>query len=774
MMDSAPITMDEVVDAANEQKTGETGTETAMDVDIQETTVQREIDDEIKIIPSNEETWMNLRFDTKDHGLLWYKCYAHDKGFSVRETGGVKRTSNNKPCEVVRYFGGRCNKEGWRKGSTNNPANDDQQPRSRIRKEDRWDCKAVIRFQLEDSSQKYYISSWLDEHNHKMIPPSSRQFMRSNRTMNEVQKFLIDMYHKAGISIQSSFQALCLAAGGRENVGFTQMDHKNYIGTKRQKTMKFGEATMIYHHFKSEASMDPAFFYEIQVDINEEIASIFWADGCMRMDYFYFGDTISFDTTYRTNKNARPLALFVGFNNYRETCVFGAALLYDETSATFDWLFKQFLICMNGKEPGAVFTDQAAAIAAGIRTALPHTYHGLCTFHITMNAKSNGLWWSPFLEELSFLMYDLETEDEFDYYWKKMLENCFNEEEEEEGKKLTSKIEAWLQNLHKVRSKWSSAWLKDHFACGMRSSQLSESCNSHLRKYLQSKLTLWEFFIQFNNLLEAKRHKELRSDYEALNTIPYLVFTNSEVLQQFVTKYTQNIFGNMQDEYSKSIKYHIRPNNSKDIDGMFAYELHKLDQQRNPIDKRIVMVDFVERKLICSCKMFEKCGWLCRHVLRAIDHLGYGGHPEILNIHTRYILKRWTYDAKSGDFTLPAVQDTAERVYCSRVKQLTGSMNLLATRTCMDDDIYKMLEEGMQALKIRDESMMPAMKFGQPSTSTEAELNPASSESEPHWAKALKVRTDPFKSRTRRKNRIEIIRERRRQTKLQERAAEGK
>ncbi|CAI0540080.1 unnamed protein product [Linum tenue] len=47
-------------------------------------------------------------------------------------------------------------------------------------------------------------------------------------------------------------------------------------------------------------------------------------------------------------------------------------------------------------------------------------------------------------------------------------------------------------------------------------------------------------------------------------------------------------------------------------------------------------------------------------------------------------------------------------------------MNLLATCTCMDDDIYKMLEEGMQTLKICAESMMPAMKFGQPSTSMEA------------------------------------------------------
>ncbi|CAN0925412.1 Protein FAR1-RELATED SEQUENCE 7, partial [Linum grandiflorum] len=58
------------------------------------------------------------------------------------------------------------------------------------------------------------------------------------------------------------------------------------------------------------------------------IESLFWADGRMQMDYHYFGDSISFDTTYRTNDMFRPLGLFCGFNHHRNLIVLGAALLY--------------------------------------------------------------------------------------------------------------------------------------------------------------------------------------------------------------------------------------------------------------------------------------------------------------------------------------------------------------------------------------------------------------------------------------------------------------
>ncbi|KAL7237879.1 hypothetical protein ACSBR2_004058 [Camellia fascicularis] len=56
----------------------------------------------------------------------------------------------------------------------------------------------------------------------------------------------------------------------------------------------------------------------------------------MITDYGLFGDVVSFDTTFRTNKEYRPLALFSSFNHFRMTVIFGAALLYDETAESFE------------------------------------------------------------------------------------------------------------------------------------------------------------------------------------------------------------------------------------------------------------------------------------------------------------------------------------------------------------------------------------------------------------------------------------------------------
>jgi zinc finger SWIM domain-containing protein 3 len=64
----------------------------------------------------------------------------------------------------------------------------------------------------------------------------------------------------------------------------------------------------------------------------------------MLTDYAYFGDVVSFVyTTFGTNRESRPFGVFVGFNQFRETVVFGVVLLYDETFESFKWLFETFL-----------------------------------------------------------------------------------------------------------------------------------------------------------------------------------------------------------------------------------------------------------------------------------------------------------------------------------------------------------------------------------------------------------------------------------------------
>ena len=78
----------------------------------------------------------------------------------------------------------------------------------------------------------------------------------------------------------------------------------------------------------------------------------------MLIDYAHFGDVVTFDTTFGTNKEYRPFSAFVRFNQFRETVIFVATLLFDETCASFQWLFKAFLAAHNGKQPKTIFTDQ--------------------------------------------------------------------------------------------------------------------------------------------------------------------------------------------------------------------------------------------------------------------------------------------------------------------------------------------------------------------------------------------------------------------------------
>jgi zinc finger SWIM domain-containing protein 3 len=102
-------------------------------------------------------------------------------------------------------------------------------------------------------------------------------------------------------------------------------------------------------------------------------------------DYGYFGDVITFDTTYKTNKDCRPLGVFVGLNNHRQTDIFGATLLYDETIPSFQWLFEPFLKAMGGAKPKTILTDQDATMSRAISVVMPDTFHGLCTWHIRQN-----------------------------------------------------------------------------------------------------------------------------------------------------------------------------------------------------------------------------------------------------------------------------------------------------------------------------------------------------------------------------------------------------
>jgi zinc finger SWIM domain-containing protein 3 len=131
--------------------------------------------------------------------------------------------------------------------------------------------------------------------------------------------------------------------GGPLNLSCTCRDRKNYLRTKRQKELAFGQAGSMLKYFHDKIAENPSFQYALQLDIEEHITNIFWVDAKMLLDYAHFGDVITFDTTFGTNTEYRPFGVFLGLNQFRETTTFGAAILFDETEYSFLWLFGTFL-----------------------------------------------------------------------------------------------------------------------------------------------------------------------------------------------------------------------------------------------------------------------------------------------------------------------------------------------------------------------------------------------------------------------------------------------
>ncbi|CAK8533806.1 unnamed protein product [Lathyrus sativus] len=185
--------------------------------------------------------------------------------------------------------------------------------------------------------------------------------------------------------------------------------------------MVYGEASYLSQNFQRQLLENPSFIHAYQMDIEEQITNVFWCDANMILDYGYFDDVVSFDTTYCTNFANRPLALFSGFNHYKGLIIFGAALLYDETIESFKWLFDTFLQAHNNKKSKIVFTDQDQAMAKAFAKVMLETHHGLCTWHLSQNGikhlgnlMKGG---SYFLRDFKKCMYDYDIEKYFETAW---------------------------------------------------------------------------------------------------------------------------------------------------------------------------------------------------------------------------------------------------------------------------------------------------------------------------------------------------------------------
>ena len=390
---------------------------------------------------------------------------------------------------------------------------------------------------------KYRVTEFVAQHKHVTASPDKSHLHRSHRRLTPAQKEEINLADKIGLPPKLSCDLMASRVGGHENLGFTVVDCRNYLQTKRTIEMKVDDTGGVLEYLKLMQLDDPSFFYALQVDKDGLISNIFWADAQMLVAYSNFGDVISFDTTYRKNRDSRPFAMFLGVNHHKQTIIFGAALLYDETADTFIWLFDTFVRAMSGKKPKIILTDQDAAMAKALGLRWPETSHRLCIWHLYQNAAKHlsGVFerFREFAKDFSRCIYDFEEEEDFLNGWNEML------------MKYKLQDNDWLKRMFTLKEKWALVYGRNTFCADMTTTQRSESMNNVIKSYVSYRHDIPRFFEQFKRLIEDRRYKELQADFKATQRKVSL-FLDIEILEHAATIYTPAVYEVFKKEVSKA------------------------------------------------------------------------------------------------------------------------------------------------------------------------------------------------------------------------------
>ncbi|PIN10912.1 hypothetical protein CDL12_16491 [Handroanthus impetiginosus] len=557
-----------------------------------------------------------MEFDSEETAYKFYNEYARAAGFSIRKHT-VHRDIKGRI--IDRTFCCAC--QGHRQKDKRNANVKSHRP------ETRKGCHAMMRI-TSCFDGKYKVVKFVTDHSgHDVVSPSKTHMLRSHRSISVAQALQANDIDSSGITPKAGFALMAKQVGGRENVGFIFEDYKNYLRSKRTVEMKTGDTGGVLEYLQQKQLDDPNFFYAIQVDADDLIANILWVDAQMMADYAYFGDVVCFDTTYRKNKEGRPFALFVGVNHHKQTVVFGAALLYDETTSTFTWLFDTFARAMSGKQPKTILTDQDAAMAKALALKWPKTSHRLCIWHIYQNAAIHlsGIFsnFASFSKDFSSCIYDYEEEEEFLHAWYEMLE------------KYGLQTNEWMERLFKIREKWALVYGRQIFCADLMTTQRSESMNSVLKRYVSYKHNLLQFFHHFDRLIEDRRYQELKADLRTSHSTPVASFS-VEIMKHAASVYTHEVFELFQDEVRKA--YDSRVELCGESGEIFEYKVTPFKKHY----QHTVWYDSSEGKVSCSCKKFEFAGILCSHALKVLSARNIVKIPDI------YIKKRWTKKAKKN------------------------------------------------------------------------------------------------------------------------------
>ncbi|CAI9281757.1 unnamed protein product [Lactuca saligna] len=232
--------------------------------------------------------------------------------------------------------------------------------------------------------------------------------------------------------------------------------------------------------------------YSFEFNCQDDVLDcMFWADEMEKAYYAEFGDVISFDATFRTNKYRMVFVPFTAIDHHKKSVTVGSELLSNESIESYSWLLKAFLKT-RGKEPTLVLTDQDAAIKQVVENVFRNSKHRLYDLFTNTN----------FRKRFSKLVWDINMKpDVFEVKWGLLMKE-FNLEDTR-----------WFKDMFTIRDSWIPEYFSDTAMCGlMKTTSRSEIMNSFFNTYSEIGNLLLNFMMNYNTAIQKQRNTQRELD----------------------------------------------------------------------------------------------------------------------------------------------------------------------------------------------------------------------------------------------------------------------
>ncbi|XP_024969199.1 protein FAR1-RELATED SEQUENCE 5-like [Cynara cardunculus var. scolymus] len=476
---------------------------------------------------------MKAQYATINEVERTYRAYADNAGFDVRMH--VKKT--NKHGEIqTRWF--VCSREG-------NPKKKDfdslyMQPGERRYHNTnikRCGCNACIKIHLTKDRACYEIYEFVEAHNHALFNNNDRRFSRKNRQMKytDFKTVLNSSSYKVGARRAHRIQTAL--NGGFEHTRISEIDFKNF---KRDVVACVAnkDATML---------------------INK-------ADEVARINYKEFGDVISFDGTFRTNKHAMIFVPFLAVDNHKASVVVGSALISGETIDNFTWVLKAFLKC-HAKQPVFVITDQCSAMKQAIPKEFTESKHRLCMWHIMKKVPSK-------------ISVALNHDTTFNKVINKLVRNIHIGPSEFERRHT----DVWA-NENNIKIRYESYWFD-----------------------------LVQFLNNYDVAIEKQIYRQSVHETVTRTTNPKFV-TPLRLESHASSIYSRNVFFDIQKKIKKAVWFCV----IETVECRDDFKSFVISQKAKKSADNITYLvgrNYSTNTVECDCNLFTRNGYLCRHAFK--------------------------------------------------------------------------------------------------------------------------------------------------------------